>query len=356
MKNMRRGGPLTNHQKIRIAFFVVASLFVFYATWKIFEPYALTLASALLAAVVLAPAHAWLSRFFNQHPRISAFFLTLLMVVVVGLPFILATFFLFQQLSELAVAIQNNQLHLDTIIFQSPIFQSLPTDLQNVIRSFDFPNLVSRLGAWLANNFSGLVASTATYAFLTVLFFFGFYYFLAEREMIYRKILALSPLANRVDNTIINRLTSTVRAVVVGNVVVGIIQGLLAGIGFIVFGLPAAAIWSLLTIVAAQIPAIGTAVTVLPASAYLAFTGHGPEALGLLLWGLLLVGTIDNFIKPKIVEGQTKMHALLILIAMVGGIQLFGPIGFILGPAVLAAALAFLDLYEGGVLEGKFKL
>ncbi|MFH0928323.1 MAG: AI-2E family transporter [bacterium] len=353
---MPKREELSNHQKMKVAFFILFSAGVFYFAWRVFEPYILMLVTALVFAIVIAPIHGWMTKVLKQHEKISAFTLTLLSVALIGLPLFLFSYFLINQIGQVIASLQAHGAMIDPALFRNPWFQLIPVDVQNLLRSLDLTNVALAVGKYAAANVGLILSGTAYYSLMVFLFFFSLYYFLAEREYLYKKILRLSPLSNKVDMNLINRLTFTVRGVLLGNVIVGVIQGILAGIGFALAGLPNAIIWSLLTILAAQVPSVGTGLVTIPASAYLFLTGHTYAALGLLIWGILIVGTIDNFLKPKLLSGQTNMNALLIFLAMLGGIQIFGPIGFVLGPAIVAAALALLEIYESGILGGKVKL
>jgi predicted PurR-regulated permease PerM len=130
-----------------------------------------------------------------------------------------------------------------------------------------------------------------------------------------------------------------------GTLFIALIQGLLAGVGFWIFGLPQPALWGTLTIITALVPVVGTALIWLPASIYLFSTGVTGMALGLFLWGAILVGSIDNFLRPKLIERYMKVHPFFILISVLGGLSLFGPLGFLLGPLVLSLILALLEIY-----------
>lgn len=337
-----------NHQKIKLTFFIIASAATFYLAWQVFSPFLMLTATAVVAAIVLAPFHHWLSEVTGHHYRICAFLATLISVVAVGLPLGIGIMLLVQEIGDLR--------SVDQRFLEHPIWNFVPRELIDALTTLDVNAVLGRIVSFLSANIADILASTSQVIIMTLLFFVILYYLLAEREEVYHKILAMSPLSDRIDNSLIKRLTRTIRAVVLGSVVVGCVQGVLAGIGFLIFGVPNALIWGVLTLIAAQIPMAGTAIITVPAAVYLAITGNMVGAIGLGVWGAVLVGGIDNFLKPKLVEGKTNMHPLLILLSMFGGLQFFGPVGFILGPAVLAAALAFLEMYETGVLAGAFKL
>ena len=125
----------------------------------------------------------------------------------------------------------------------------------------------------------------------------------------------------------------------------------MAGIGMTLFGVPGALLWAALIIIVAQVPIFGVSLVLLPAILYLFATGHPEAGIGLLVYSVVVVGMVDNVLSPILIGGKTKMHNLLVLLTILGGIRLFGPIGLIIGPTVLAGLMIVVDLYKSGVLE-----
>jgi len=177
------------------------------------------------------------------------------------------------------------------------------------------------------------------------------YYFLVDREKINQLVQDLSPFKDTLDVSIMKRIVNAVRSVVFGALVIAILKAILAMIGLAIFGVPGSVLWGAMVAVASQIPMIGAALILGPAVAYLFIIGSIGPAIGLLIWSILVVGLVDNFLAPKLVGSKTKMHELLILVSILGGLQVFGPIGFIVGPTILAAVMVVVELYKSGILE-----
>jgi len=135
------------------------------------------------------------------------------------------------------------------------------------------------------------------------------------------------------------------RATIKGTLLIGIIQGTLAGIGFWVAGIDGAAFWGTVMAVLSVVPGIGAALVWVPAVIYLFIVGHSLAATLLLAWCAAGVGTIDNMLRPKLVGKDAKMPDLLILLGTLGGLFFFGPIGFIIGPLVCGLFLTVWDIY-----------
>jgi predicted PurR-regulated permease PerM len=151
---------------------------------------------------------------------------------------------------------------------------------------------------------------------------------------------------------IIKRLDDVMFGVVYGNVLVALFQGIVAIIGFFIFGVNAPILWGLVVAITALIPYIGTALVWVPMSLIFFLEGFLSgdklimwKGVGLFLYGLLLISTIDNFLKPKIIGDRSKVHPVVILLGIFGGLALMGIPGFIVGPVVLALTISFVEIY-----------
>jgi predicted PurR-regulated permease PerM len=134
--------------------------------------------------------------------------------------------------------------------------------------------------------------------------------------------------------------------VIKGSLLIALIQGMVSGTGFAIFGVPNPVLLGSVAIIAALIPNVGTAVVLTPAILYLYLTDQVWQSAGLLIWGITAVGLIDNLLGPTLIGRSSKIHPLLILLAVLGGLAFFGPLGFILGPLVISLLFAVLDIYE----------
>ncbi len=339
------------HQHIAKWFFLFLFAGVGLLFWKVLQPFVLVLMTAAIVAIIVTPVERHVRQWVG-HPRISAFIMLILVLAVVVIP--LATI-------ALLAANQAVQIIQDTVanpvwvqsfdIYSLPLIQALPNVLVMQIAAIDLAEVLRGVATWIVKNIGTIFASSADIIFQTFIFFVALYYFLVDREKIHAELLALSPLKDSIDESIGDRMVMTVRGVVFGSLIIAVIQGFIAAIGLTIFGVPGPLIWAGLVVIAAQVPMLGTSVIMIPAVAYLALSGHAPQAIGLLIWSMIAVGLVDNFLQPLIVGSRTRMHALLILLSMLGGLSTFGPIGFIFGPTILAAFLVLLELYKSGILE-----
>ena len=135
-------------------------------------------------------------------------------------------------------------------------------------------------------------------------------------------------------------------SVIKGSIFVALIQGVLTGLGFTIFGVSSPVLWAGVATITALIPGVGTSLVIIPAVLYLFTTSTTINAVGLLLWGVVAVGLVDNTLGPKLVAKGAKIHPFLILLSALGGIGFYGVIGFILGPITIAFLFALFDIYK----------
>ena len=204
---------------------------------------------------------------------------------------------------------------------------------------------VGVLGTFLFNSISGFTLSTINTIFLFLVFLYTMFFFLKEGGEILEKMLFYLPLPDNVERRILDRFTSVTRATIKGTIVIGIIQGGLAGLAFWAVGIQGAVFWGTIMTVLSIIPLVGSALVWVPAVIVLALMGQYLQALGLFLFCSMLVGSIDNLLRPWLVGRDTELHELMVFFGTIGGISLFGIIGFIIGPIVAALVITSLDIY-----------
>ncbi len=342
-----------DHASIARWFFLIVFIGVAALFWKVIAPFAMVLMTAAIVAVIVTPVERHVRRLV-KYPKLSAVIMLLFVLSVVVLPLVTIALLTANQAVDLVQSTLADPAWVQAFDLRSfPLIQALPEVLVTQLLAIDVAEVLRGIASWIVRNIGTIFASSADIIFKTFIFFVSLYFFLVDREKIHAEILLLSPLRDSVDENISKRLVGTVRGVVFGSLIIAVIQGVIAGVGLTIFGVPGPFIWAGLVVIAAQVPMLGTSVIMLPAVAYLAFSGHAPQAIGLFIWSMLAVGLIDNLLQPIVVGSRTRMHALLILLSMLGGLNAFGPIGFIFGPTILAAFLVMIELYRSGVLEKK---
>lgn len=205
--------------------------------------------------------------------------------------------------------------------------------------------LVARAGSFLADNLRAATTGTVNLVIELFVMLYAMYFFLMDGPSILSRILYFMPLTLADERRLVAQFVSVTRATIKGSILVGLIQGALAGGAFFVLGLPGAAFWTTVMAVLSVIPVVGSAIVWGPAAIILATTGRGWAGIALAAWGLVVVSTIDNFLRPRLVGHDTKMHDLLVLLSTFGGLAMFGVVGFIIGPIVAALFMTAWDLF-----------
>jgi predicted PurR-regulated permease PerM len=339
----------TNKQLSRWFFLILVAV-IFYLFWQIIQPFAVVLLTAGIAAIVLAPVEPHLRKFV-KYEKLSALLIVLGVFLGIVIPLFFVGLLMIEQASDLLSASIGSNGFLTNFTWEAlPGFNQLPEYVRAEVDGLSFGGLASSIAQWAFENLGTLFSSTAQMLFNVIIFFIALYYLLVDRKKIKKELEVISPFKDELDADIMQRMVHTVRDVVFGALIVGIVQGTFAAIGMTIFGVPGALIWGALTVIAAEIPILGVGAVLGPAIAYLYFTGDPSAALGFTVWSAVVVGLVDNILSPLLIKGKTHMHALLILISILGGLQVFGSIGFIVGPTILAAVMVLIELYKNGIL------
>jgi len=224
-----------------------------------------------------------------------------------------------------------------------PFAETIRTYQEDILQKAG--ELISGLSSLLVNSISSVTKSTVQLIFMFFIFLYSMFFFIKDGHVLLEKILYYLPLSDTDERRILEKFTSVTRATLKGTVIIGILQGGLAGLAFWVVGIKSAIFWGTLMTVLSIIPAVGSALVWIPAVIVLFTTGRYGAATGLLVWCGLVVGSLDNILRPRLVGKDTKMHELLILFGTLGGITLFGIVGFIIGPIISALFVTFWEIY-----------
>ena len=205
--------------------------------------------------------------------------------------------------------------------------------------------VVGVVSKFLIDSISSATLGTVNFLFMLFIFLFAMFYFFNDGKRLLDKMLYYLPLEDQDERRILDRFTSVARATLKGTAVIGLLQGGLAGLAFAAVGIPSAVFWGTLMSLLSVLPGIGTALVWVPATIILAAAGHWVKAVILALFCGLVVGSLDNFLRPRLVGKDTEMHDLMILFSTLGGISMFGLVGFMIGPILAALFVTIWDIY-----------
>lgn len=310
----------------------------------ILKPYFSGLLIALMLAVVAQPAHKKILARFSGRESVSALLTALLVTAVIIIPL---TFLGVQAVRETISAYNRVSDNFSEIVapvvnFIDPYFpvsELFPNFRENI-------NEYARQAAlFVTRNFASILSNALVMTFNFIITLFALYFFLKDKDKLLGVLKQISPFERAHTERILEKLNLSVYSVVIGVIFVGIVQGVFGGIGFLAFGVPHAVFWGAITAIASLIPGFGTALVTIPAALYV-FAAHGTlPGIGMLAWGIIIVGGIDNILRPIFMKRYIDIHPFLIFLSILGGLDYFGPLGVLLGPLVLTLFLALFELH-----------
>jgi len=315
----------------------------------ILKPILISLIFGIILAVVFSPVYDWSLKYIRSE-NLSAFLTCLLLILLMIIPFWFLTPILVKQSFEVYLASQQ----IDFVTPLKTVFPSFFTsdqfasEIGSVLHSF-----VTNAANSLVNSFSKLILNFPTIMLQLLVVFFTFFFIVRDKDVFFTYTKNILPFSRPLKDKLFKSSREITLSVVYGQILIGMIQGLIVSIGFFVFGINNAVILSLFAFIAGIFPIIGTTIVWLPIVIYLLIAGNTLSALGIAFFGLI-ANVIDNVLRPIFVSKFTHMHPLLVLIAMIGGFLFFGILGFIIGPLVFAYGFIMLEVYRGKEIEGIF--
>jgi predicted PurR-regulated permease PerM len=322
---------------------MMATVLGIYLCYKMALPFLPVLVWALTLAVLFSPWQRWLESKLKS-PSLAASIAVLLIGLIVVIPAV----FVGQQL--LLQAVKGTQLieaKLASEEWQHTLEAQpqLAPILDNIEQKLDFTGAAKAFATWVHASAGDIVKASVVQVLGLCLIFYVLFFFLRDRRLILDSAMSLSPLSPSEMNNFYERIGDTIHATVYGTFAVASVQGFLGGFMFWWLDLPAPLLWGLIMGLLAVIPMLGAFIIWAPAALFLVLDGDWQGALILTLWGMLVVGTIDNLLRPILVGNRLRLHTVLTFLSVVGGLFIFGGAGLILGPVTLVATIALLEIW-----------
>lgn len=326
----------------QIYFLVALVIAVFALVLLILKPFFAPLTLAAVFAVVFYPLYVRIRASMPSYPSIASLLTVLIVcILIIALVSIIGVQ-LFAEVQHLYESIASTGSI--TALLPQKVTQLIEIYAPAAIASFDATAYLKAALTWLIGNLDSIFSGASRTALETVIFLIALYYLLKDGQRFVEKLIAVSPLEDADDAEILARLQNAVSSVLKGSIIVALIQGTLTAIGFTIFGVPSPMLWGTVAAVAALVPGLGTALVTGPAVILLLIQGATAPAIGLAIWGTVAVGMVDNLLGPRLMSHGIRMHPLLMLLSVLGGLALFGPIGFLVGPLALALFFALIEI------------
>ncbi len=321
------------------------------------QPYLSAIFWGAILAVIFMPLHKRLLARMPKHPNLAALISLAMCILVVILPLTLITGALVQEGATLYRRISSGELNLAAYFGQ--VVDALPPIVHQTLNDFgilDLGSLREKLSAGVMQG-SQFLATQAfnfgqnTFGFLVglgVMLYLLFFLF-RDGPQLADKCRQLIPLSEKHQHHLFRKFTTVVRATVKGNIVVAATQGALGGLIFWILGIQGVLLWGVLMAFLSLLPAVGAALIWFPVAIYFLVSGNIVQGIVLILYGVLVIGLVDNVLRPILVGKDTKLPDYLVLISTLGGLVMFGLNGFVIGPLIAALFVSCWDLFPSAI-------
>ncbi|WP_086981531.1 AI-2E family transporter [Vibrio aphrogenes] len=334
---------------------IIALLAAAYACYLLITPYLNSIIMAFIISLLLTPIHSRLSQTLPKHKNITALLSCLLLTVVIVLPLLAIFAAIVQQgahLSQTVYAwatnggIQELLAHpyvvkgLNLINHYLPFDHVTPQEIAQRAAKF-----ISQFGSILVSVSAGVLGDATHFIMNFLLMLFVLFFLLRDQERLINNMRHILPLSRSQEDRLLTEIEQVSKSAVLGSFLTAVAQGFVGGLAFWFVGLPGLFLGTMIG-AASFIPVVGTALVWVPAAGYLFLTGDITWALFIVVWGIAVIGSIDNLLRPILMQGSAGMDTLMIFFALLGGIQLFGLIGLIYGPLIFAITMVLFKMYE----------
>jgi len=314
----------------------------------IFRPFIYPLFWAAVVAIMFYPAYLKLVKLLKRE-GLASILTVLTVLLTIFIPLILILILLFNESLKLYNAVTETGIFTEPEKVSTWLSQTFLAPYVEYIRN-QWTEYAASFARTLSNflflGLKSLASNSFRFIFMSFIMFYTLFYFLKDGKRMLRRLMHLSPLGDTYENMLYEKFTSTARATLKSTLIVGGIQGTLGGLVFWITGVEGAFVWGVIMVALSLIPAIGPSIIWLPTGIIMLAIGNIWQGLTILLFGILVISTIDNFLRPKLVGRDTQMHPLIVLLSTLGGLVLFGISGFVIGPVIAALYLSVISIYD----------
>lgn len=332
-------------QNINLTYFAIIIAVVGAVSIYVLWPFLGVLAIAGILAIILGPVYRYILPRVRNYKGVAAGVTLFLFLFAVILPLIFVAQNIFIETQSFYVSLSNR----DVSLFEK-VNSFVESNVQHIFPkfTFDFREKISEWSLYIINNLGSFFAGTVSFMVKLFLAMFALYYFLRDGDKFKEHVIEMSLLPRHEDERVIGFLKSSINSIVLGSVTVAVLQAIVAGVGFSIFGVPNPALCATIIGLVALFPGVGPSVVWVPATVYLFFYGGNfPYAwIGLLIYCPILFTYNDTFLGPKMIHKGANIHQLLVLFSILGGVAAFGPEGVLLGPVILAFLFTLIRVYQ----------
>lgn len=329
----------------------LAILFVlFYLLYKILSPFLIIIAWAMVLSITFYPLYRVIIR-LKAPPWIASLATLIIILALILGSFTYIAGSLLNEITFVYSDLEEKGFETLALIQNHPLFAKIYQKINayKLFEGFDLRDgavtALKKIGAYIAEHISLIFKNAVVFIMNFIIICLTVFYFLKDGEAIVAFITKFLPFSDAQKKRLEYRVKEMVVAAIYGGVAAGIAQGILGGIGFLIFGIPSPVFWGTAMAFFSFIPVFGSFLIWGSGVIFLIFSGSLLKGVGLLLYGVILISSVDNVIKSWVIGSRTKLHILIIFFSVLGGMMFFGFVGFILGPLIAALCLSLLEIY-----------
>ena len=314
----------------------------------VIKPVIISVIGGLLLAYIFFPLYEQvLKRVKNKNLSASIISIVVLLIIIVPLWFLIPI--IIQQVFNIFTTAQS-------IDFQAILRALFPSSSEKFLAqtAVTLSGVVNKLSSAILNSLVNILVEVTTIALHLFILAFVFFYSLRDSDKLKEMVSSISPFHKNQEKLLVKQFKDISDSLIYGQIIVGIVQGILAGLGFIIFGVNNALVLTLLAILFSIIPFIGPSIVWVPVTVYMFASGNITSGVLYLMYNLLIVSTFDNILRSYLISKKTDISAAIVVVGMVGGLFVFGFMGLIIGPLVLAYFITFLRAYKEKALASLF--
>lgn len=343
-------------EKLPAYFLIFGLLAVTFFLFNILRPFLTVIFVGAVLSIAFYPAYLKISKWFRGHHSAASLVSCLFVVLVIVAPL---TFFILLLTTEAVNTYEVIQDKVESGVFDKYLqwddggfFYDLKKQIEPVVdlESLDIKKsiiaMAQNLSSYLVSQSANFVKGVSGVLISLVVMLFCMYYFFKDGPLLVKKIGALSPLPSVYESELFKKIGAMVKAVIFGVFLTALVQGLIGGIGFAFAGISSPVFWGTAMAFFSLMPVVGTAIIWVPAAIILLILGEWGSALFIFLWGVLVVGSIDNFLRPFLIGGKVHTYPLMMFLVILGGVITIGLKGVVVGPLILIILMSFLHIYE----------
>lgn len=333
----------------KTSWFLTGLIFIFAAlSFLLIKKYLIYVLSAIIVAYLSYPIYKFLqSKIGNK--TVSSLTTLLLVLVFAVTPFLIVTHVVYSQAGTVLRSTSDfslDRFKIDSLEEKIKQLTGKDFDLRGKIKSS-----FEGIGSTISSNLVNFVFNVKDFLIGIFIMIFVIFYLYKDGELVFGKLKSFIPLKDGNKDELFKELKQVTNGIFKGHMLTALVQGVVAAIGFFIFGIPNPVFWGFIVLILALLPIIGPFLIYIPAAAFYIIQNSMFIGLGLLIYGLVVVELVDNLVRPKLISHESKVHPVIVLLGIFGGLSIFGVAGIFIGPIIIAIFVALLRFWREEFLE-----